>query len=179
MESKGRRSPRMTAPAHIPAARPAPEAADPVRVDKPVEEFEAPPDVVVQRILPPVPAPLPPATPAVLPEDVGPDIFAAVAESRAALIRGVVSIGDELASFARYSIDAAAHTAIQMLGVKTWADAVAVNSSFTRASFDHWLESTAKTSELGVKLAVESSRPFVNKFGQNLERGLSYPVLRP
>jgi Phasin protein len=167
MEGRGRRSPRMTAPADTPISQPTPEAADPVKVDKPVEESLAPPDVVVQRILPSAPTLLPSPAPAALPgPDTGPDFFDIIAESRAALARGVESVSEEVASLARHSIDTTAHSAIQMLGVKTWADAIAVNTSFARTSFDYWLEGTAKVSELGVKLAVESSKPFVTKFGK-------------
>jgi Phasin protein len=167
MEGKGRRNPRMTAAAaDIPASQPAPEAMDPVKVVKPLEEYLAPPDVIVQRISPP-PAPLPSPAPAALPRaDIAPDIFDVIAESRAALAHGVESMSEEVASFARHSIETTAHSAIQMLGVKTWADAVAVNTVFARSSFDSWLDSTAKVSELGVKLAVESSKPFVAKFGR-------------
>jgi len=131
-----------------------------------VEEYLAPPEVVVQRISAPVPAPLPSPAPAALPRaDIAPDIFAIIAESRAALARGVESMSEEVASFTRHSIETTAHSAIQMLGVKTWADAVAVNTVFARTSFDSWLDSTAKVSELGIKLAVESSKPFVAKLG--------------
>jgi hypothetical protein len=166
MESRGRRIPRMTAPADAAAPQGMPEA-NPIRVDKLVEEPSAPPEMIVQRISPPVPViaarPAPAALPAV---DIGRDIFDVISESRAALARGVESISDEIAGLARHSIDATAHTAIQMLGVKTWADAVAINTAFARTGFDHWLDSSAKVSELGVKLAVESSKPFVAKFGQ-------------
>jgi hypothetical protein len=167
MESKGRRTPRMAAPADASTPLAAPEATEPVRVDKPAEETVAPADVVVQRISPPLPVPLPAPAPAALPSaEVGRDIFDIIAESRAALARGVEAMSDEFASFARHSIDTTARMAIRMLGVRTWADAVALNASFARTSFDHWLDSTAKVSELGVKLAVESSRPFAVKLGK-------------
>jgi len=167
MESKGRRTQRLAAPAEASTSQAAPEATEPVRADKPTEEAAAPVDVVVQRISPPLPAPVPARTPATLPSaEVRREIFDVIAESHAALARGVESISDESASFARHSIDATARMAIRMLGVRTWADVVAINSSFARTSFDHWLDSTAKVSELGVKLAVESSKPFVAKFGQ-------------
>lgn len=91
-------------------------------------------------------------------------MFAAIAESRAALSRAVESMSDELASYARHSIDASANTAIQLLAVTTWSDAVAVNAKFARTSYDQWLDSTARVSELGVKLAYESSKPLMSRF---------------
>ena len=54
MESRGRRTPRMTAPADAAAPQGVPEA-NPIRVDKLVEEPSAPPEMIVQRISPPVP----------------------------------------------------------------------------------------------------------------------------
>lgn len=193
MESRGRRTPRMAAPADTPLPRTTPAALDPVRIDKPVAAPAAPPEVVVERISAPIPAASPPLSTSTalsgpvlaptLPElsrspalpappqpdaaDIGTDILSAVARSRTALARAIEALSDELASFARHNLDTTAHTAIRMLGVKTWAEAVAVNTGFARASFDHWLDSTAKVSELGVKLAVNSSKPFLAELGKN------------
>jgi hypothetical protein len=91
---------------------------------------------------------------------------AAVLRSRTALARGIEALSDEVATFTRHHLDTTTDTAIRMLRVKTWAEAVAVNTGFARASFDHWLDSTAKFSELGVALAVESSKPFVAELGK-------------
>jgi hypothetical protein len=43
---------------------------------------------------------------------------------------------------------------------------MALNTGYVRAGFDQWLDSSSKVSELGMKLAAESSKPFVTKFGQ-------------
>jgi phasin family protein len=94
------------------------------------------------------------------------DLFAIIAESRSALARGVESISDEFASFVRHSIDVTADTAIRMLAATTWSDAVAVNARFARTSYDRWLDSSTKVSELGVRTALESSKPFVNRIDQ-------------
>jgi hypothetical protein len=211
----------MAGPADTPTPRTTPAAPDPPRIDKPAEEPVERPEVVVQRISPPLPAapptlasttalsapvaapapspastasaappiplsapaapgergvalPLPlvaappayPAPPAPVAAATGPDLAAAVARSRTALAQGIEALGDEIASFARHSLDTTADTAKRMLEVKTWADAVAVNTGFARASLDHWLDSSAKVSALGVKLAIESSKPFVAGFGK-------------
>jgi hypothetical protein len=136
---------------------------DPERTAEPPEEPKAS-DLVVERISP---APVPLAAPvAIAAPDVERDIFAVVTESRAAVVRGVESMNDEFASFARHSIDATADTAIQMLGAKTWADVAAVTTRFARTSYEQWLDSAAKVSELGVKLAYESSKPLISRFGK-------------
>jgi hypothetical protein len=120
-------------------------------------------------VSPPAPVSASPA-PAIAVE-AGDDMLAAIAQSRAALARGLESIGDEVASFARHSLDASAQAAIQLLGAKTWADAFAVNSSLARTSFDSWLGSSAKVSELGIKLAIDWSKPLASGLGKVLERG--------
>lgn len=116
---------------------------------------------------PPAPAPLPvPVQPQPLDDQSGRDLYAVVVESRGVLVHGIQSLSDEFATLARQSIDTTAHAAIQMLGVKTWADAVAVNTSYARISCDHWFGGALKVVELGVKVAFEASRPFLGKFGK-------------
>jgi hypothetical protein len=56
-----------------------------------------------------------------------------------------------------------------LLAVKTLSDAIEVNAGFTCSSFDTLVGGSAKLSELGMKLAAETSQPL---FGQ-LTRGWS------
>jgi hypothetical protein len=168
MESKGRRAPRLAAPAETSAPLAPPAPTDPVNTEWIEEDTAPPPESAVPPALPPqvvAPASAAAADTPSRAADGALDVFDLIAEARAALARGAESMNDELASFARHSIDATAHTAIRWLGVKTWAEAVAVNTGFARTSFDQWLDSTAKVSELGVKLTLESSKPFVSKLG--------------
>jgi hypothetical protein len=203
MESKSRRTPRITAPADLSIARPASRSARPADFAKPAEASAPPPETSDLAAMPPsetpdaaampqseTPAPAPepafapvppelvvsrnlalapltaslPATVTAADPGVERDMFAVIAESRAALARAVESMSDELASYARHSIDASANTAIQLLAVTTWSDAVAVNAKFARTTYDQWLDSTAKVSELGVKLAYESAKPLMSRF---------------
>jgi Phasin protein len=122
------------------------------------------PDMVVQRISPMVPAITASRSERV---DFGCEAFAALEESRAAVARELDALSDEIACLARCGIDTTARTAIEMLAVKTFSDAIAVNASFARASFENWLDGSAKFSELGVKLAIASSRPFLSRLGQS------------
>ena len=169
METKGKRSGRIAAPPEnlIPQAVPSEtpiqiqpqEAADPD-----LEVAPSCPDVAVQH--------LPSLVPAVSAShgevaNFGGKAFAAMEESRAAMARGFDALNEEMAGLARRGIDTASHTAIEMLAVKTFSDAIAVNASFARATFDNWLGGSAKFSELGVKLTVESSRPFLAHLGQS------------
>jgi hypothetical protein len=53
-----------------------------------------------------------------------------------------------------------------MLEVKTLSDAIEVNTGFTCNSLDTLVGGSAKLSELGVRLAAETSQPIVAQFGQ-------------
>jgi hypothetical protein len=168
MQTKGKRSGRGAAPSEKPVPQAAP-AETPNHIP-PVDARESDPvltpsprDVVLQL------ASLAPAISARRGEliDFGSGALAAMEESRIAMARGFDALGEEMAELARCGIDTVARTAIEMLAVKTFSDAIAVNSSFARASFDNWLGGSAKFSELGVKLAVEPLRPFLTRLGKS------------
>ncbi len=167
----------MTAPTDAPMPPAADTPADPANIIQPVEEPVPPPELPppelgVQHVAPPVlappaPAPLPvPVQPQPPGNQSGRDLYAVVVESRGVLVHGIESLSDEFATLARQSIDTTAHAAIQMLGVKTWTDAIAVNTRYARTSCDHWLDGALKVMDLGVKVTFEASRPFLSKFGK-------------
>ncbi len=195
MESKPRRTPRVAASvedrppaatraAPQPAVAPRKPPAIPQPALPPDESAAAPPSAAPEDPAPAAPFadrvedPAPPAALALPPmplvvqpapaiaAETSDDMFSAIAQSRAALARGLEAIGNEVASFARHSLDASAQAAIQLLEAKTWADAVAVNSGLARTSFDYWLGSTAKVSELGIRLAIDWSKPLASEFGK-------------
>ena len=115
-------------------------------------------------------------------DDVAPDEFmrfadagfAALAESRAALARGLMAMSDAMAELTRSGLDLAAGTATDTLGVKTLSDAYRVNARFASRSFDSWLDGSAKLSRLGVKLADEASRPILRQLGQGWFEGARF-----
>ena len=72
----------------------------------------------------------------------------------------------EMAGLAFSGIDTAARAATKMLGVKTLSDAIDVNAGFACSSLDALVGGSAKLSELGVKLATETSRPFLHSWGK-------------
>jgi Phasin protein len=169
METKGKRSGRTAPPPENPIPQAVP-AETPIQI-QPHDAAE--PDLAVAPSRPDV---------AVLPRislapaisapgrglaDFGGEALVAVEESRAAMARGFDALSEEMAVLARCGIDRITRTAIEMLAVKSFSDAIAVNASFTRASFDNWIGGSAKFSALGVKLAVESSRPFLAHLGES------------
>jgi hypothetical protein len=64
--------------------------------------------------------------------------FAALAQSQAALTRGLGALSAEMARMALSGIDTAARTTTQMLSVKTLSDAIAVNAGLTAAASIRW-----------------------------------------
>jgi hypothetical protein len=188
METKGRRSLRASGPTEAPAApkpveAPAPaNGAGEAEPPKPAElmvEAEKPIETAVDVVAaaartPPTPSigPLPPVSKSAKPEDLGnfkTDSATALAESQAALARGIEALSAEMAGLALSGMNVLASTATKLLAVKTLSDAIEVNAGFTCSSFETLVGGSAKLSEIGVKLAAETSQPL---FGQ-LARGWS------
>jgi hypothetical protein len=188
MESKGRRivraAGRTDAPAEpikaidVPDAEnfPTEASAEPPRSTEIVVEAAEPIETARGRMtaapMPPVESSAAPPTTVAAgrvsddPAGTANDAFAALAQSQAALARGLEALSAEMAGLALSGIDTAARTATKMLGVKTLSDALEVNAGFTCTSWDRLIGSSAKLSELGVKLAAEASQPFVTQFGR-------------
>jgi Phasin protein len=168
METKGKRPGRIARPENpIPQAVPA-ETPIQIQPDEAAEQELAvgpsPPDVAIRRrtsLAPTISATCGGLT------DFGGKTLVAAEESRAAMARWFDALSEVMAGLARLGIDTVTRTAIEMLAVKSLSDAIAVNGSFARASFDNWIGGSAKFSELGVKLAVESSRPFLAHLGES------------
>lgn len=168
METKGKRSGRIAPPPENPIPQAVP-AETPIQI-QPHEAAEPDPAVAPRRLDVVLPhrtslAPTISATGGGLADFSG-KALVAVEESRAAMARGFDALSEEMAGLARSGIDTVTRTAIEMLAVKSFSDAIAVNASFARASFNNWIGGSAKFSELGVKLAVESSRPFLAHLGE-------------
>jgi hypothetical protein len=97
----------------------------------------------------------------------GRDAFAALAQSQTALAQGLEALSVEMAGLALSGIDTAARTATKMLSIKTLSDAIEVNAGFTCSSLDALVGGSVKLSELGVKLAAETSQPILTQFGKD------------
>jgi hypothetical protein len=186
METKGRRSLRASGPTEAPAAPKPVEAPAPVNgpgeveppkpaellveADKPMETAVDVVAAAAQAAPTPSIGPLPPGSKSANRGDPGnfkTDSSAALAESQAALARGIEALSAEMAGMALSGMNVLARTATKLLAVKTLSDAIEVNAGFTCSSFETLVGGSAKLSELGVKLAAETSQPL---FGQ-LARG--------
>ena len=185
MESKGRRAPRAAGPVEAPA-----------KVDKAVEvpvdlvetsiEPRSPAETIAEAAEPVeilghpeasvMPLPEPAASSGTSVEvksptsekvtDFGRGALEALAESQAALARGLEALSAEMAGLALSGIGAAARAATEMLGIKTLSDAIEVNAGFTCSSFDALVGGSARLSQLGAKVAAETSKPLFNHLGK-------------
>ena len=186
METKVRRSLRASGPTEAPAApfkpveAPAPangpsepeppKAADPLaEAGKSVET--AVNIVAAAATAAPLPSvgPLPPAPKRAKPGDLKNfegDAAAALAQSQAALARGLEALSAEMAGLALSGMNVLARTATKLLAVKTLFDAIEVNAGFTCSSLETLVGGSAKLSELGVKLAAETSQPLIGQLAR-------------
>jgi len=184
METRGRRAPRAAGPVSAPAesvkpievaAVSAEEEASATDAWKPAEassEAAQPPEVEpdfastgATFVPPPCITTLPSRARRTSPGELAQfsrDAFAAVVQSQTALARGLEALSVEMTGLALSGIDTATRTATKMLGVKTLSDAIDVNTGFACSSLEVLVGGSAKLSELGVKLATETSRPFLH-----------------
>ncbi len=189
METKGKRVLRAAGPAEPPAQAPVPRAtpvASSVTMTAPAPSAASLASAAAEAdtLAPPTaatvsPAAADPPAPVLLAEpppaascpagdfaDFGYQALAALTELQAALARGLEAISIEVAGLSRSGIDRAARTATDMLAIKTFSDAIGVNAVFACASFDTLIDGSAKLSELGIRLAAESSQPILTRFGK-------------
>lgn len=96
----------------------------------------------------------------------GREPFSVLAQSQAALARGLEALSAEMAGLVLSGIDAATRTATKMLEVKTLFDAIEVNTGLACSSLDVLVGGSAKLSELGLRLATDTSRPIVSQLGK-------------
>ena len=198
METKGRRSVRASGPTEAPAAPFKPVTAPPPANGASEVETPKPAELLVEAgkstetavelaaaaataaptpaigALPPTPSvgvvpPAPKSANPDFPRRFESDAAAALAQSQAALARGLEALSAEMAGLALSGMSVLARTATKLLAVKTLSDAIEVNAGFTCSSLETLVGGSAKLSELGAKLAAETSQPF---FGQ-LARGWS------
>ncbi len=189
METKGRRAPRAARPIEAPAEPvnpievpalaepPAEPPTEPLEAAEILDETTGPTERAIDFVPPAVTpasqlgvAALTKVSKSTSPDDLahfGHDAFAALAQSQAALAQGLDALSVEMAGLALSGIETAARTATKMLGIKTLSDAIEVNAGFTCSSLDALVGGSVKLSELGVKLAAETSQPILTQFGKD------------
>lgn len=94
------------------------------------------------------------------------DAWAAFAETQAAFARGFEEIATEVNGMARSGIAASTDAAVALLAARSFAEAVEINAGLARRGVDAIVNSSARLSEIGVRTAMEASRPILLRFGE-------------
>lgn len=87
--------------------------------------------------------------------------WAMLAEAQSALARGIEELAAEMTGMTQSSVAAGADAAIALLGSRTFAEAVEINTGLARRGFDTLIAGSAKMSEICVKAVAAASRPML------------------
>ena len=111
----------------------------------------------------PVPAPEPESVESVA--AAADHVWDALTEVQAAFARGFAEAAIEMTGMTRSGVAAAADAAVAMLGVRTLAEAVEINTGLARRGADAVIEGSARLSEIGVAAMTEATRPILSRLG--------------
>jgi hypothetical protein len=93
------------------------------------------------------------------------DAWSVWAEAQGALARGFELAALEMTGMARAGMTASAEAAMALLGVRSFAAAVEINTGLACRSFDTIVAGSAKLSQIGADTAAEAAKPFLHRFG--------------
>lgn len=93
----------------------------------------------------------------------GKDNIDACVESSNIVAKGFEDLSKAWMSFAQSSMDAQVAVSKELLGVKTFREAVDMQTSYTKKSFDKVMAESAKLTELSVKVANEALSPIQDR----------------
>ena len=74
-----------------------------------------------------------------------------------------------MTGISRSGMAATADAAVALLGARTFAEAIEINAGLARRRVDAMLEGSARLSEIGATAITDASRPFLSRFGLELE----------
>jgi hypothetical protein len=100
----------------------------------------------------------------------GRENLAALARANAALVKGFEEFGQEVASCAEHSLVSAMDTARALVGIRTLADLLALNSKVAQATLEGALANSARLSEIGLRVASEALEPLNERVAQAFGR---------
>ncbi len=87
----------------------------------------------------------------------------AIVESSKIAAKGIESMGQDVAAYAKKSLEEATAAAKQMASVKSPADFMKLQSDYVRSAFDAMVAHTSKSTEAMLKLAGEVAQPISNR----------------
>ena len=98
----------------------------------------------------------------------------AFVQANTILVKGFEELSKEIVALTQASIETAATTTKAVFAAKTIKDVVALQSDFTKTSFDKFVSNSSKLSELGVKVASDAIAPVTARVNVAVEK-----VLKP
>ncbi len=87
----------------------------------------------------------------------------AIVESSKIAAKGIESMGQDVAAYAKKSLEEATAAAKQMASVKSPTDFMKLQSDYVRSAFDAMVAHTSKSTEAMLKLAGEVAQPISNR----------------
>lgn len=94
----------------------------------------------------------------------------AVIESTRIAAKGIETLGQEAAAFAKKSYDHTSETLKAMASVKSPTELMKLQADYFRSSFDALVAQTSRTTEAQLKLAGEIAQPLQNRFALAAEK---------
>ena len=98
----------------------------------------------------------------------------AFVQANTILVKGFEELSKEIMTLTKASMETAATTTKAVFAAKTIKDVVALQSDFTKTSFDKFVTNSSKLSELGVKVASDAIAPVTARVNVAVEK-----VLKP
>lgn len=98
----------------------------------------------------------------------------AFVQANAILVKGFEEFSKEIMELTKASMETATTTAKAVFAAKTIKDVVALQTDYTKTSFDKFVANSSKLSELGVKVAADAIAPVTARVNVAVEK-----VLKP
>jgi len=99
----------------------------------------------------------------------GKDNIQALVDAGTIAAKGFEKIGQEFAEFNRQALQANMAKANAFFGVKSFQEAIELQTGFARDGFDKLVAESTRISELSIKVASEAAEPLNTRFNKAIE----------
>jgi len=89
--------------------------------------------------------------------------------AQAAATKGAEAIGEQVFAFNRKAVDAGLETMKAMFGIKSFQDALELQTGFARERFEDLVAESAKLSELTIQTSRDTAEPITARLSQTVE----------
>ncbi|HLI13211.1 MAG TPA: phasin family protein [Alphaproteobacteria bacterium] len=98
----------------------------------------------------------------------------AVVKASTVLVKGLESLGKEVASYGQASLEKSVSNTQALFTVKTLRELVELQSDFAKQAFDSWMEQGTRLGEIGVKVVSDAFEPIQEQVSVTVEK-----ILKP